>query len=72
VKLLFYALLKSRQVSRYGLNSVQLQFQEKTMEAPQELHAFHFLMAWHPRLNIDPRHLWLRGAMRSTIATLNA
>jgi hypothetical protein len=29
-------------------------------------------MAWHPRLNSDPRHLWLRGAMRSTIAALNS
>src|SRR3977135_2046827 len=36
--------------------------------APQELHAFHFLMAWHPRLNTDPRHVWLREAVRSTVA----
>jgi hypothetical protein len=35
------------------------------------LHPFHFLMAWHPRLNSDPVHVWLREAMRSTIATLN-
>src|SRR5499425_1743277 len=44
----------------------------RLVKAPQELHAFHFLMAWHPRLNTDPRHVWLRGAMRSTIAALNA
>jgi hypothetical protein len=36
------------------------------------LHAFHFLMAWHPRLNTDPRHVWLREVMRSTTAGLNA
>jgi DNA-binding transcriptional LysR family regulator len=36
----------------------------RLVKAPQELHAFHFLMAWHPRLNSDPRHVWLREAMR--------
>jgi DNA-binding transcriptional LysR family regulator len=40
----------------------------RLVKAPQELHAFHFLMAWHPRLNTDPRHLWLREAVRSTVA----
>ena len=39
----------------------------RLVKAPQELHALHFLMAWHPRLNTDPRHMWLRAAMRSTI-----
>src|SRR5580658_7390814 len=43
----------------------------RLVKAPQELHSFHFLMAWHPRLNTDPRHVWLRGAMRSTTAGLN-
>jgi DNA-binding transcriptional LysR family regulator len=38
----------------------------RIVKAPIELHAFHFLMAWHPRLNSDPRHVWLREAMRST------
>jgi DNA-binding transcriptional LysR family regulator len=38
----------------------------RLVKAPQELHAFHFLMAWHPRHNTDPRHVWLREAMRST------
>ncbi|HEY4048134.1 MAG TPA: LysR family transcriptional regulator [Acidobacteriaceae bacterium] len=37
----------------------------RLVKAPQELHPFHFLMAWHPRLNSDPRHGWLREAMRS-------
>jgi DNA-binding transcriptional LysR family regulator len=44
----------------------------RLVKAPQELHAFHFLMAWHPRLNTDPRHVWLRKAIRSTIAAINA
>src|ERR1700716_1415006 len=38
----------------------------RLVKAPHELHPFHFLMAWHPRLNTDPRHVWLREAMRST------
>jgi DNA-binding transcriptional LysR family regulator len=38
----------------------------RIVKAPHELHPFHFLMAWHPRLNTDPRHVWLRAAMRST------
>lgn len=43
----------------------------RLVKAPQELRPFHFLMAWHPRLNTDPRHVWLREAMRSTTAGLN-
>jgi len=43
----------------------------RLVKAPQELHGFHFLMAWHPRLNTDPRHVWLREAIRSTTADLN-
>jgi hypothetical protein len=29
-------------------------------------------MAWHPRLNSDPRHVWLREAMRSTTVAAGA
>jgi hypothetical protein len=43
----------------------------RLVKAPQELRAFYFLMAWHPRLNTDPRHVWLRDAVRSTTAVLN-
>jgi DNA-binding transcriptional LysR family regulator len=43
----------------------------RVVKAPQELHAFHFLMAWHPRLNTDPPHVWLREAMRSITPGLN-
>jgi DNA-binding transcriptional LysR family regulator len=42
----------------------------RLVKAPQELQAFHFLMAWHPRLNTDPRHVWLREALRSATAGL--
>jgi len=43
----------------------------RVVKAPQELHAFHFLMAWHPRLNTDPPHAWLRETIRSTTAGLS-
>jgi DNA-binding transcriptional LysR family regulator len=43
----------------------------RPVKAPRELHPFHFLMAWHPRLNSDSRHVWLRQAMRSTTAARN-
>ena len=43
----------------------------RVVKAPQELHPFHFLMAWHSRLNTDPPHVWLREAIRSTTAGLN-
>jgi DNA-binding transcriptional LysR family regulator len=43
----------------------------RLVKAPPELHAFHFLMAWHSRQNTDPRHVWLREAMRSTTAGPN-
>jgi DNA-binding transcriptional LysR family regulator len=36
----------------------------RLVQAPRELQGFHFLMAWHPRLNTDPRHTWLREAIR--------
>ncbi len=37
----------------------------RLVKAPKELHPFHFLMAWHSRLNSDPRHQWLREAVRA-------
>jgi DNA-binding transcriptional LysR family regulator len=55
-----------------GLRSVIKENRElRVVKAPHELHSFHFLMAWHSRLNSDPRHVWLREAMRSTTAALN-
>jgi len=43
----------------------------RVVKAPNELHSFRFLMAWHPRHNSDPRHVWLREAMRTTTDALN-
>ncbi len=36
----------------------------RIVRAPPELRPFHFLMVWHPRLTTDPRHTWLREALR--------
>lgn len=44
----------------------------RLVKAPQELHAFYLLMAWHPRLNTDPRHVWLRDALRAITKNLNS
>jgi DNA-binding transcriptional LysR family regulator len=55
-----------------GMHSVVRGNRElRVVKPPHELHPFHFLMAWHPRLNSDPRHVWLREAMRSTTDALN-
>src|SRR5580698_2741067 len=54
-----------------GMTSAVLGNRElRLVKAPHELHPFHFLMAWHPRLNSDPRHMWLRQAMRSATVAL--
>src|ERR1700740_3643929 len=42
----------------------------RLVKAPQELRPFYFLMAWHPRLNSDPPHVWLRQAVRSAAGFL--
>src|SRR4029077_20825891 len=43
----------------------------RLVKAPQELRPFYFLMAWHPRLNSDPPHVWLRQAVRSATGSLD-
>jgi len=48
-----------------GMSSVVRGNRElRVVQAPRELHSFHFLMAWHPRHNSDPRHVWLREAIQ--------
>jgi DNA-binding transcriptional LysR family regulator len=45
--------------------SVERNSSLRLVTAPRELQPFHFLMVWHPRLNTDGRHAWLREAMRA-------
>jgi DNA-binding transcriptional LysR family regulator len=55
-----------------GMHSVVRRNRDlRVVKAPRELHPFHFLMAWHPRLNSDPRHVWLREVIRSATAARN-
>src|SRR5712691_5540736 len=54
-----------------GMTSVVRRDRElRLVKAPHELHPFHLLMAWHPRFDADPRHVWLREAIRSTTRAL--
>jgi hypothetical protein len=46
--------------------SVERDARLRIVKAPQELKPFHFVMIWHPRLNTDARHAWLRAAMLRT------
>ena len=36
----------------------------RLVEAPEEFDAFPYGMIWHPRLDNDPAHCWLRGMIR--------
>ncbi len=44
----------------------------RLVKAPKELRRFHFNMVWHPRLNADPRHAWLREAIRRSASELSS
>src|SRR5262249_9759714 len=36
----------------------------KILEAPAALGSFRYLMIWHPRMNTDAPHVWLRSTIR--------
>jgi DNA-binding transcriptional LysR family regulator len=36
----------------------------KILKAPAVLGRFQYLMSWHPRMNSDAAHLWLRSIIR--------
>jgi hypothetical protein len=35
----------------------------KVLKAPAEITGFEYLMVWHPRVNTDAAHVWLRSTM---------
>jgi hypothetical protein len=35
----------------------------KILKAPPEITGFKYLMIWHPRLNTDAAHIWLRDVI---------
>ena len=37
----------------------------KVLEAPSEISTMQYTMSWHPRLDDDPGHAWLRDTVRS-------
>jgi DNA-binding transcriptional LysR family regulator len=37
----------------------------RMIEPPKELSAFNYIQVWHPRLDSDPAHVWLRQTMAS-------
>jgi DNA-binding transcriptional LysR family regulator len=41
----------------------------RVLKAPPEVGGFRYMMVWHPRLNTDAAHTWLRATMRN-IGTL--
>lgn len=44
----------------------------RLLEAPAEFDTMRYLMAWHPRLDEDPAHRWLRDTIRLVTAGLQA
>ncbi|HEY4046665.1 MAG TPA: hypothetical protein VGM27_07345, partial [Acidobacteriaceae bacterium] len=36
----------------------------RIFKAPPEVGGFRYVMIWHPRVNTDAAHAWLRAAMR--------
>jgi DNA-binding transcriptional LysR family regulator len=43
----------------------------KILKPPEVLGRFNYLMAWHPRMNTDAAHIWLRRAIRETAKVLS-
>ena len=42
----------------------------KIMKAPKPLDAFSYLMAWHPRMDSDAAHIWLRHIIVKVAGTI--
>ena len=55
----FLATVPTR-IARFESNNLSLRF----LEPPEVLGRFNYLMAWHPRMNTDAAHIWLRRAIR--------
>jgi len=44
----------------------------KVLKAPPEIGGFRYVMIWHPRLNTDAAHAWLRTTMRTIGESITA
>jgi DNA-binding transcriptional LysR family regulator len=55
-------------VARFESNNLSL----RILKPPEVLGRFNYLMAWHPRMNTDAAHIWLRRAIRETGRALSS
>lgn len=44
----------------------------KILKAPKEIIPYRYMMFWHPRMNTDGAHVWLRDAMKAIGDSINA
>ena len=44
----------------------------KVLRAPKEIGPYRYMMFWHPRMNTDAAHAWLRTAMKDVGAQVDA
>ncbi len=44
----------------------------KIIKAPKPMSRFTYLMAWHPRMDSDAAHIWLRGAVQQVCRTIHS
>ena len=51
-------------IPRKFVEAMQLSATIKFLRPPPEVAGFRYVMTWHPRLNTDAAHTWLRATMR--------
>ncbi len=55
-------------IARFESNNLSL----RVLKPPEVLGRFNYLMAWHPRMNTDAAHIWLRRAIREAGMALSS
>jgi len=55
-------------IARFESNHQSL----RILKPPEVLGRFNYLMAWHPRMNTDAAHIWLRRAIRESGKALSS
>ena len=55
-------------IARFESNHQSL----RILKPPEVLGRFNYLMAWHPRMNTDAAHIWLRRAIRESGKSLSS
>jgi DNA-binding transcriptional LysR family regulator len=43
----------------------------RVLDAPPEIDTMSYSMTWHPRLDFDPVHRWLRNTVREVVAEIS-